>query len=308
MVNSIYEKQNDSQILKCIAAQKKEYNKAKIKKYCYDCSVLGFGIFSIVASYVNSDLITAIAFLFAVIIEIVGKYIDKYIIVHKKKAAYIQEYVDVSLYNFILKDNINDWGNIPSDTELAETFYTVIDKDIEEVKYWYSDYSKLTPAEQIYYCQKENLRWDNKLRNDFKNLIFTIFFIIILILVTTAFIIDPSWTKILIVLSWILPLIDFCYCYWNGLENDIKRLKDLKEKSVEIDSFFSKNHLYTNYKDNDERLEFIRSKFIELQKALFKHRENAILIPNWFYKVKKDKYQKIENKIAYEIQNMNRMK
>lgn len=155
--DSIYAKQNEPQLLKCIAAQRKEYDKAKRRGLCKDILTAIFAILSIISSWIDNDVMTAITFLFAGMTSFASKYIDMHVHKHKNVAAVTQQYVDVTLYNSVLNDKIGSWGNIPTYHELAETISIVADKDVEGVKNWYSDYSSLKPIEQIFCCQKENL-------------------------------------------------------------------------------------------------------------------------------------------------------
>ena len=301
--DSIYERQNEQQLLKCIAAQRKEYDKAKRRGLCKDILTAIFALLSIISSWIDNDVMTAITFLFAGMTSFASKYIDIHVHKHKNVAAVTQQYVDVTLYNFVLNDKVGSWGNIPTEHELAETISIVTDKDIERVKNWYSDYSDLQPIKQVFCCQKENLRWDIRLRQEFKYFLFVVNGLVFLLLVIAAFKINPSLIKSLCVMSWLLPLIDFLYSYLKELEKDIERLQKLKAKSEEIDKTISRKDFCTLRFDS-QKVQQVRTALIELQKGIFEHREKSTLIPNWFYKIRQKSHQVREDRIADEVKNM----
>ena len=301
--DSIYMKQNEPQLLKCIAAQRKEYDKAKRRGLCKDILTAIFATLSIISSWIDNDVMTAITFLLAGTTSFAGKYIDMHVYKHKSIAAVTQQYVDITLYNFVLDDKIDNWGTIHTYHELAETISIVADKDVEKVKNWYSDYSNLTSIEQVFCCQKENLRWGIKLRQEFKFFLFVVNGLVFLLLIIAAFIINPSLIKTLCIISWLLPLIDFLYSYWDDLRKDIERLQKLKAKSAEIDSTISREEFCTLRLDSRKEQQ-VRTALIELQKDIFEHREKSTLIPNWFYKIRQKKYQASEDKIASEMKSI----
>lgn len=302
-MDSIFAKQNEPQLLKCIAAQRNEYDKAKRRGLCKDILTAIFAILSIISSWIDNDVMTAITFLFAGMTSFASKYIDMHVHKHKNVAAVTQQYVDVTLYNSVLNDKIGSWGNIPTYHELAETISIVADKDVEGVKNWYSDYSSLKPIEQIFCCQKENLRWDIKLRQEFKYFLLVVNGLVFLLLIIAAFVINPSLIKTLCIISWLLPLIDFLYSYWDDLRKDIERLQKLKAKSAEIDNTISRKDFCTLRFDS-QKVQQVRTALIELQKDIFEHREKSTLIPNWFYKIRQKAHQASEDKIANEVKMM----
>lgn len=301
-MNSIYEKQNDLHFLKCIAAQRKEYNVAKRFSLWKDIITVAFAVLSIIASCLDVDTLTAIVFFFAGIISLASKYVDKDSQQHKQNAAMTQQYVDVSLFNFVLKDDIRSWGPLLSSSKLAEIISIIFENDIKGTENWYSDYSTLSPLEQVYYCQKENLHWDTELRKEFKNLVLIFVVLIVSVILIAAFVINPTLIRLLCVASWMLPLIDYAYSYYIAIKKDFDRLDVLTNKCTDIEKTISKTDMGKLPIDS-HKYKLIRSCLIELQYDIMMHREASFLIPDWFYKLRKIKYQCREDKIANEIQS-----
>ena len=95
--NSIFACQNEEFLLKCQLAQRNEYSHAKRDSRIKSTVTLIFTICSIVASIVDCDTLSAISNLFAVGLVVFNKYSDGHISTHKKHAASIQQYIDVTL-------------------------------------------------------------------------------------------------------------------------------------------------------------------------------------------------------------------
>jgi len=302
-MDSIYKKQNEPVLLSCIAAQRKEYSRAKKGDFYKDLITVIFALFSIVASWVDNEMLTAIVFLFAIATSLSSKYFDTHTHMHQKIAALIQQYVDVTLYSGILKNDISNWGRIPTRSLIAETLATFKSSDVDQVKNWYSDYSKFSPIEQVFYCQKENLRWDINLRKEFKKILLVLGLLIMALIVAAVLVINPSVIRFLCAASWMLPLIDFLCFYWNRLQKDIERLKRLEGKCEQIDRSISKKD-FSKLESESEKVQQIKGDIIDLQKEILEHRKESAFIPNWFYKVRQKNYQEKEDRIADEMKKL----
>ncbi|MEM1484247.1 S-4TM family putative pore-forming effector [Oscillospiraceae bacterium PP1C4] len=292
MVNSIFKRQNDKYLLKCLVAQRKEYSAAKCASAWKSYLTVVFAAISVVASLLDIDMLSAISSLLAIALLVTTRHIDTYTEKHRKHAASIQQYVDVMLYSFVLGSEAAEWGNLPSGTDFAESISVIEDTSLEPVKNWYSDYSSLEPVQQVFYCQKENLRWDFKLRVEFKRIMLCAFAAVLVVLTIASFTVNPSLIKFICTLSWLLPIADFCFSYYSNLQNDIQRLNKMKEKSDSIEQMLSEG-------DPDK----YRPALISLQQQILDSRENAVLVPDWFYRLRQSKHQNDEDKIADVIQN-----
>lgn len=290
-------------LLKCIVAQRKEYDKAKKRDFYKELITVVFALFSIVASWVDNEMLTAIVFLLAITTSLASKYLDMHTHMHQKIAAFIQQYVDVKLYTWALKNDISDWGLLPSRPQVAGILATVKNNDIEEVKNWYSDYSDFSPIEQVFHCQKENLRWDINLRKEFKYLLLILGIFIVIGFAVAALFVNPSLIRFLCIVSWMLPLIDFFCFYWNRLQKDIERLRNLESKCEQIDRSISKKD-FSKLEPESEKVQQIKVHIIDLQKEILEHRKESVFIPNWFYKIRQKNYQEKEDRIAEEMRKL----
>ena len=141
MTNSIYSKQNDIRMLKCLTAQRKKYKTARKKALIKDYAIVGFALFSLFASFVNSDVVDAIAFLLLSILSVLKPQIDYDLIKLKRTAAEIQNYVDVTLYTYVLDNPSLDWKPFLKDDIVDEYICNINKYEMNDVKNWYSDYS-----------------------------------------------------------------------------------------------------------------------------------------------------------------------
>lgn len=291
MVNSIYDTQNHENMLKCLVAQRRDYRLGKRADACKSFFTIVFAVLAIVTSLVDNETLSAISCLFAIILSIMSRHIDYYVAKQKKHAASIQQYFDVTLFSAAVGTATSDWGALPTKTDIVESISDIEDADIGPVKNWYNDYSKLSPTEQVFRCQQTNIRWDTKLRLEFKWLIVVSFVAILLLFAYIAIVVNPTFVKCISVLAWILPIADFSFGYYDGLCKDIKRLEELKQQSSIVESALSRG-------------EACAAKIIHLQALIMESRENAVLIPDWYYNKRQKAHQKKENRIANTVQKM----
>ena len=151
MGNSIYERQNEDFLLQCLIAQRNEYTQAKKINRNRAGITLIFILYLLVTPIVDCELMTALAFLFSVSLVVINKHVDSCIRFHKRHAASIQQYVDVELFSNALRSSKSEWGELPSQTDLAETLSDFANADTSSVTNWYSDYSSLPNELQVFY-------------------------------------------------------------------------------------------------------------------------------------------------------------
>lgn len=295
--NSIFFKQNNQFLLQCQVAQRSEYSCAKeiiSKKSIFIC---GFAVLSIAASIINVDWLSALVSLSAVVLLIANKYVQSYITTHKKHAALIQQYIDATLYSHIIGGEKSEWGNMPSHTDLATSVSEFSSADVSDVRNWYSDYSSLSPYQQIFNCQRENVRWDYELQKKFKLFQIAVVTIVLLITLTVFFVFNPTFIKSICVLSWFVPIAEYFYSIYKEVDKNIKLLQRIDEQCNTIES-----------KLTSESCSEIKKLLIELQYKILDRRETGVLIPDQFYRLHLKKQQENEDKIARNITNLNRMR
>ena len=287
---SIYERQNEDFLLQCLIAQRNEYTKAK--RICRNKSIMTLIYLSylLVVSIIDCELLTALAFLFSVSLVVINKYADSCIRFHKKHAAAIQQYVDVELFSNAIGSDKSEWGELPSQTDIAEALSDFSNSDTSSVTNWYSDYSSLSNELQVFYCQRENTRWSYKLYKSFLCFQNTIYGVGIVAIFIFVFLINPRIISFICFLSWTTPVIEFLYAINKGLRGSTTQFENLKficnriEKKIEGNTSMS-----------------IKNDLIALQYKIKECRETSYLIPDWFYTKNKSGYQDIEDSIASKL-------
>lgn len=294
MGNSIFARQNEEFLLKCQLAQRNEYSHAKRVGGLRSVVALIFAIFSIIASGLDVDTLSAILSLFAVGLVVFNKYSDGHISAHKKHAASIQQYIDVTLFASAIGGTKSEWGELPNKTDLAKAISEFSDVDTSKVKNWYSDYSSLPGEDQIFRCQRENVRWDYNLHKSYIYFQIGILLVASVAMVVTMFIVNPDFIKLICVLSWLTPLAEYTYSVCNEVRESISLLR-------KIDSSCD---LIENKLSGDTHVS-VKQELIDLQYKIRERRENGFLIPDWFYKMLRGRQQKQEDGIAETIVKLN---
>ena len=254
----------------------------------------GFAVLSIIAPIINVDWLSAVVSLLAVFLLIINKYVELYVTTHKKHAALIQQYIDATLYSDIIGGAKSEWGDMPNHTDLATSISEFSSADISDVRNWYSDYSSLSPYQQIFHCQRENVRWDYELQKKFQ--LFQVIVVTIVLLITLAvfFKLNPTFIKFICALSWFLPIAEYFYSTYKEVDKNIKLLKNIDEYCNTIERKFT-----------SEDCSGIKNLLIELQYKIWDRREKGILIPDCFYRFHLNKQQKKEDDIAITITTLN---
>ena len=123
--------------------------------------------FSAISSATGLELLTAIYGLVSVIVLVANKYYGKWIASVKREAATIQQFFDVVLFSAAVGNSELEWGNCPSRIDIAKHIGDYTDQERADVKNWYSDYSRLSGSQQVFYCQSENERWTKNIIIDY---------------------------------------------------------------------------------------------------------------------------------------------
>ena len=296
MDKSIFEKQSDILLIQCLYAQRRYYTYAKIisGSYFIICVVL-FCVFAILKATLHSDVISGISIVLSIIVTFGSKLFEKLSSNMKETAAKIQQYIDISLYSDNpYEKSIQSW-NCPIDQhqiiELVSSFpqsgFTVNDK-------WYGDYSEKQYWEQIYFCQKENIRWDKNLRQKYKTVCYSILIIASVGVLIVAFICNPTFFEIMSIVPWVLPFIKYMVSFNKSIKNDQEQITQMIDKANSIPNV-------ARVFDVDKLLK----RESTLQDKLFEYRKTALLIPNFFYKIFRKNQQQNEDRI---VQNEKKVK
>ena len=277
MNNNIFYIQNKPEQQQLIVTQHYIYKSAKLlASFLLVISVLIPLIISILIAWIKNEIIFTLISFISIGLTILCEFIRNLISDRKMTAAKIQQKFDISVFEL-------DNGFIFDDENIDIAVDKYKNKDWIRKKNWYPDYKKLEKCKAIFYCQKENIDWNNNLSK--KYIVFlTVFSIILFIVIMMNFIIsDNSISQIIAISITALPMITYCYSGFAKIRNDNKTLILIKNYSDKIETLILDNNT-------------VDIKMLEnLQWMIFFYRASKYLIPDWFDKIF---YKKIEN---YEL-------
>ena len=292
MANSIYQRQNQPEILKCLVVQRRLYSFVKywqvvpagamvasiVVPLCFEKSSDGCGVGDWVSVGIS-------AFVWGST-WLVGKFRDSII----KTAAEFQQYVDYKLFSSEMGKPF-DWEGMPLPSEIARRVSKVTQEDVkrEKVSDWYSDYSTFSGQYAVLCCQKENVRWDRSLRILLLVVLSVILFGWIAWAIVQVF--DVTLRCSLPTLCWcgspVLITGKLCWTLWNdvgridGMRNQFERT----EKEV--------------IQGADSAKDLMR-----LQGLIYEHRKSAFLVPDVVYNLSRGLFQAKEDSNAKCHQEM----
>jgi len=284
MDKSIYQRQNDREILLLQKAQRNQYTLAKRSLYSgLFLSIVGTSLFAILMSFYSSETLNALSSFTAILVFAFNCFLNKKVNKNVELAAKIQQTIDVSLFQ--LPDNCHVL--LPS--EISEIVASYVSAELSEFKNWYNNYSSLDFSKQIFFSQKENIRWDQKLRDKYSNILIFMAIVSIILNILYAIFNNISLVSFFAITSWLFPLEQFFITQWLGLRGDMNYLKTVNEE------FRSIEKCYEKYSESE-----IKCKLCEVQTSIFEHRKKSILIPDWFYKIHQNMMQRYEDGVAAE--------
>ena len=120
-----------------------------------------------------------------------------------------------------------------------------------------------------------------------------ILLVAVVAMIASMFIVNPNFIKLICILSWLTPLVEYIYSVCKEVIKSNSLLK-------EIDAFCDK---IENKLSGDNNVS-IKQELIDLQYKIRERREVGFLIPDWFYKMRKGKHQTQEDSIAETIVNL----
>ena len=231
-----------------------------------------------------ASVLSVIALCCFLIAEILRSQVKKY----KFYGAGLQQYFDEFVFG--LKNSCKKYLQGPklSLEQRLVLLKKYENKNNEPFLNWYSDYSKLPYEKAVYHCQKENLRWDKKLREKYLWFLVASLSIIIIAIVIHAVLNNQSTNEFVAIILSGIPVISYLF---NGVKKLVKDIKNQNDIMDCIERLESKLHSSKEIWDEIE----------EIQVEIFKYRKTNYLIPNWFYKLYKNTMQEEEDYIAQKI-------
>ena len=290
MDDTILTTQNKPFLLQCLLAQKSEYSRAKktdSKKLIF---VILFTIFSIYSTTDESDLLSAIASLLAVGLLIFNKHSDKQISSLQKHAASIQQYFDARLFSSAIGGTKEEWGELPNKSDLANSISNIVLDNRTDVRNWYQVCSSLPITTQIFYCQRQNVRWERELRQSYIHFQIWIFLVITFVTLASLLYFNPSAVKVISTFSCLLSIGEHTYSACRQIIGNICRLQKIESLCEHIEIRLSEDGCQPSKND-----------LIRLQCKIRENRESCYLIPDWFYELNKKEQHKKEDIISETI-------
>ena len=254
------------------------------------CILLPIG-YSLAKSFLSSEILITMGALFTLSLVFVASVLAKYISKKRRSAAKVQQTVDFLLFeDDAFKTCGNDWGELYTADELLELIAKnkISEKDIEKKKNWYSDYSSYPHVMQAYYSQCECVRWDGDLRKYFISTLYICGALLTVVVLIIAVALKMTVFELVINIAAFAPLIKFLLPLKKQLNDDCARLKNILNEQKSTDNQFG-------VVIGGEELYAI---VIKTQCQLFEHRANALMVPDFFYRLLRNKQQRIEDEIA----------
>lgn len=296
-MNDINTKQNEERILKYLFAQRYLYSKAKEKfniSFIVSIIILILGLIPSFSDTIFMAFITAIGIILSFVMQLINN--------NKRKLAVdFQEYVDRYLFGFkIDKKNITNLNKLEEiSNELIISNANEYRKEIDPrnrhgVYNWYTDVSLLPLNVARVVCQNENVRWENRQRGLYSNIIIVVILAIMLIFGVKIYIFKEKWYNIFCVFPIIFEFFKVLLANHNVIKSINNAQENINDLYLNIEE---KKNKYSKRKFKDESL--------NIQQCIKDYRLNNISIPDFIYKKMKEKEQiKSTEFITLRVQNI----
>lgn len=277
----IQKRQNETKMQQLIVVQNQTYKHAKrINALLFFVSVIIPVIINFILFIELSDKLMGIISLVSFLIIFLAAFLSKTIKINKQKAAVVQLKFDA--YVFDIEDKIK----IDKDV-VYEQIEKYKNKDWHRKSNWYSDYDKLGKTKAMFYAQKQNVVWSNKLTKKYWRTLIVIFILIILIVSVNLILFDFSVVKVLTIAFTLMPAIDYAKEFLRMKKDDESKTEEINQMIVCIENSLEK------IDDSD-----ILTLLLILQHQIHDFRKNKYMIPDWFDKIHFRKLQAVEDRKA----------
>lgn len=282
MSKSIKNRENEEYSLQMLGAQRKLYDDAKTAD---SINILLSVLFPFVLSFIllfvpGDSVIGTLSYIVSLLGLIVSFVVEKSIKHKKELAANIQQQFDVYVYNMPWNKRL--FGKKKNlDHEIVKYSKKLFQKRGEKEKLlnWYPEpANNMSAEESIIICQRENCWWDEELRKRYKCISIIIVIALTVIIFLIGIIKNETVVKLLWRAAFFVPMIKWLSGTIHSLDDDLKRLNDLKEALDSLNCYQMKE-------------------LQKVQKLIFEHRKNCLPIPNLIYRF----YKNNDEEIAHEI-------
>ena len=284
-------RQNEPENLRYQIVAGECYKRGKILSYCVlICSVLVPVLFSVAQKFLKDDTIVASLCILYFWVWCVNLILRNQLARYKYYGACFQQIFDKNVLK--INDTVNDFisSQIIQTEQRLKLMKKYSNKKRAPKEDWYNDYSSLPYNKAVFYCQKENIRWDLDLRKRYQYLLLSLAVISIGLILLFAILTHKSVATMILSFASGLTVLEFFLNSYFKLNKDINTQLNLKRITDEIESDI----------DNDSAL---WSKIEMVQYKIFDYRKKAYLIPDWFYKIFRKKDQEVSDMFAEELRN-----
>lgn len=276
---TINETQNKPQSLCLLAAMRLLYGRAKILRTLRVCITVILPIISVLSLNFFPSFKEELAFIagaWLVLNRIFVLEIEKKMV---KEAAKIQEEFDVNIFQ-ISWNSLLVGEKIP--VERIKRLNEESKEKEENLKNWYPGLKSPEHYHNVLLAQRTNITWDIDLRKFYKNILYGVIILYILLLIGICFLMNlPTQTLIISFLVPSFPLILHLIETANGHKQRHESLEKVLPKVTDEIKNFSKND------------EGIANTIRGYQDIVFLKRCDVNMIPNKIYWLKRNLYDKI---------------
>jgi len=218
---------------------------------------------------------------------IISQYIDR----GKEFAAKIQEVFDVNLYKIAWNEVLV--GTKPSNEEVNELRKRYLRKnsnDILPLKDWYNPkVSTVGPLEGALLCQRTNLFWDKKLREEVNKRVL-VWTGLLSVIYVTASVFQEATVEAFLIMA-VIPITPLALYAFRLVKGNGKSIKHLESLKIILDKAWS-----------DASLNLLSEELLrKVQNEIFAHRKNNFPISDALYLRLKKKF---EDDSKYNVEKM----
>ena len=288
-MNKIIELQNDQTILDKLSAQRNLYSAAKRwRNVRFICCVVVIVVLSILKSIWSDNSSLALILALAVFISLLlGPVFNKQINKRRYLAARIQQLLDVELFGLSWDENLCCPQPTAEDVfdhksaKITADLYDWYDKGIGEVE---------EQNTAVLLCQRENMRYDSHIRSSFTSLCKWMAAIVCIGIIVAAVILYKT-DFLSIVMFGLIPITPIVRWIQSVTKDDSKDkgVRDALESLVseEMGNAITGKPVHV-------------TELKRIQNLTFTHRRDGYLVPDWYYRVCREKS---EDRAGYSVQD-----
>lgn len=281
-MNNIINKQDDTDCIRYLKAQRVAYDHAKNYQFIDLISIIIAIAPTILIWYIpekSTELTEGqpsfdpleILIAFGVVWTLISVYTDIYRIKKAKIGATIQEMFDTELFRI-------PWNKVLVGKKIVISKIIELSRDYskEDLKGWYSTEIKENLPHNIgvLLCYKCNAIWGNGQRDKFIRALNWAFFLYYGIMI--SFSISQN-TGIYDIVIWLAPSLSFLVYIATTIKNQRESIQSHEHINTIIDDFIERFQF--------EKIEPTKEELRQIQDLFFTQRNNPHQVPNWFYNI-----------------------